>query len=150
MTNLAIQPTARLMLWVFRSFEERLADTLREKGFKDVKPSHFNVLRHLDDEGMRQIDLAADAGITKQAVGKMIGDLITAGFVELINDETDGRAKRVIYTPLGKKLIDESVDIVKGLEKEFSEVLGIEDYATLRTSLVQLLSHYRQDENDEE
>lgn len=143
MADFSIQPTARLMLWVFRNFEEKLALRLREKGFSRVKPSHFNILRHLDVDGMRQIDLAVDAGITKQAVGKMVSELVQAGFVELVNDVADGRAKRVIYTTTGKQLIDESVDIVKSLEKEMSEVLGIEDYATLRTSLAELLNHYQ-------
>jgi len=107
-------------------------------------------LRHLDADGMRQIDLAADAGITKQAVGKMVAELVQAGFVELVNDVTDGRAKRVIYTATGKSLINESVSIVKSLEKEMSEVLGIEDYATLRTSLVELLNHYQSDQDQGE
>jgi len=141
--DFSIQPTARLMLWAFRSFEEQLTQRLQEKGFSGVKPSHFNILRHLDADGMRQIDLAVDAGITKQAVGKMVAELVQAGFVELVNDVTDGRAKRVIYTATGKSLINESVSIVKSLEKEMSEVLGIEDYATLRTSLVELLNYYQ-------
>lgn len=145
MADFSIQPTARLMLWAFRNFEEQLTLRLQEKGFSGVKPSHFNVLRHLDAQGMRQIDLAADAGISKQAVGKMIAELVQAGFVVLVNDETDGRAKRVIYTEIGKQLIDESVSVVKHLEKEMSEVLGIEDYATLRTSLVELLNHYQRE-----
>jgi DNA-binding MarR family transcriptional regulator len=150
MADLAIQPTARLMLWVFRAFEDQLAQKLKEKGFSNVKPSHFNILRHLNDEGMRQIDLAADAGITKQAVGKMIGELVKAGFVELTDDAADGRAKRVIYTTQGKHLIDESVVVVKNLEREMSEVLGIDDYAQLRTSLVELLSHFRTKAVDDE
>lgn len=137
--NYELQPTARLMLYVFRRFEDILTEKLAMEGFTDIKPSHFNILRHLNPEGMRQVDLAKDAGVTKQAVGKMISELQQCGYVSLVEDDEDKRAKKVVYTGKGKKLIDASISIVKEMEVEFGDRLGIDNYANLRTGLVVLL-----------
>lgn len=142
------QPTARLMLYVFRQFEEILTDKLNAAGFSDIKPSHFNILRHLNDEGARQVDLARDAGVTKQAVGKMIGELQSLGYVTLNDDLNDKRARSVEFTDSGKALTTESVRIVKEMEIEFSQRLGIDNYANLRTSLVVLLEALGQMHHD--
>ncbi|MDH5547480.1 MAG: MarR family transcriptional regulator [Gammaproteobacteria bacterium] len=148
MPRYELQPTARLMLMAFRRFEDYLSEQLHARGFTNVKPSHFNILRHLNPEGMRQVDLARDAGITKQAVGKMVGELIEEGFISIEDDVTDRRAKKVVYTETGLDLVRQSVQIVKALEIKFSEILGIESYANLRTGLVQIMEYFS--EEDEE
>lgn len=146
MPRYELQPTARLMLMAFRHFEEYLSERLKGRGFDNIKPSHFNILRHLNPEGMRQVDLARDAGISKQAVGKMVGELAEVGFVEVVDDNKDKRAKLVVYTESGRDLIEQSVQIVRELEIKFSEILGVDSYANLRTSLVHIMNYFSEEE----
>jgi len=133
--NLSFIPTARLLLDAFRAFENELAQILGSKGFTDVTPGNFNVMRHLNPEGMRLSELAKDAQISKQAIGKMIGELEQKGYVELIPDEMDGRAKYVRFTNRGRKLIDLAINIVSEMENNYQSLLGKKGYNKLRQSI---------------
>ena len=136
--KLPFTPTARILLDAFRAFENELAHMLDSKGFADVTTGNFNILRHLNPEGMRLSALARDAQISKQAIGKMIGELENKGYVELNPDETDGRAKYVHLTAKGHKLIDEAITIVAKMEDSYQTLLGKKDYNKLRKSVSQI------------
>jgi len=133
--------TARLLLEAFRAFETQLAKMLGAKGFTDVTTGNFNILRHLNPEGMRLSELARDAQISKQAIGKMIKDLEFKGYVELVPDDSDGRAKYVHFTAKGKKLIDQAVIMVSEMEKQYQTMLGTKNYDKFRQS-VSLISQW--------
>jgi len=130
--------TARLLLDAFRAFENELAQILAAKGFTDVTMGNFNVLRHLNPEGMHLSELAKDAQISKQAIGKMISELEHKGYVELTPDETDARAKYVRFTVKGQKFIDQAISIVSEMEDKYQSLLGKKDYNTLRQSVSQI------------
>ncbi len=140
--------TARLLLYAFRAFENELAEMLNSKGFTDVTMGNFNVLRHLNPEGMHLSELAKDAQISKQAIGKMVRELEYKGYVELIPDETDGRAKYVHFTVKGQKLIDLAITIVAEMESNYQSLLGTKDYNKLRQSVSKIYEwHLSKKEN---
>ncbi len=128
-------PTARLLLDAFRAFENELAEVLGKKGFSDVTTANFNLLRHLDPGGMRLSELARDAQVSKQAIGKMVKDLEYKGYVKLISDKADARAKHVNLTNKGRKLIDFAIDVVSEIDKNYQLLLGKKDYNKLRQSV---------------
>ncbi len=128
------QPTGRLMILAFRQFEEQLLRELRARGFKDITLSHLNVMRHLDPAGLNLVQLAEDAGLSKQAISKIIGDLARRAYVSMAPDPADGRAKRVHYQPRGKELVAAAISIVKAIEKTYLDALG-DDYHGLRRAL---------------
>ncbi len=133
-----ITPTARLLLHAFRHFEDGLLDELHEHGFDDVTHSHLNLLRHLDRTGLRLTQLAQDAQISKQAAGKIARELAGKGYLAILDDETDGRAKRVIYTRRGMKLMETAVMLVSQAETRYREFLGQRNYNLLRRMLEKL------------
>jgi DNA-binding MarR family transcriptional regulator len=134
-TNPSRIPTARLLLDAFRAFENELAHILTARGFDDVTAGNFNVLRHLNPEGMRLTELARDAQISKQAIGKMIRELELKGYVELVPDETDGRAKFVCFSAQGNRLIALATTVVANMENEYQIMLGKKEYNSLRQSI---------------
>ncbi|MFZ5593157.1 MAG: MarR family winged helix-turn-helix transcriptional regulator [Pseudomonadota bacterium] len=133
-------PTARLMLFAFRKFEERLLDELGKVGFPDVTLSDLNVLRHLDPEGLRVTILAEHAGLTKQAVGQIAKGLEKKGYVRITADAEDGRAKSIVYTKRGKVLIEQAIHVVRNIERHYEAALGKRGYQALRASLLTLLA----------
>lgn len=128
-------PTARLLLKAFRAFEDELAQILVSKGFPDVTTGNFNILRHLNPEGMHLSELAKDAQISKQAIGKMIKELEHKAYVEVIPDENDARAKYVRFTKKGQRLIELAVGVVTEMEHGYQALLGKKNYHTLRQSV---------------
>ena len=131
-------PTARLFLDAFRTFENDLASTLQTRGYTDITSGNFNVMRHLNPEGMRLTELAHEAQISKQAIGKMIAELETKGYVQLTPDESDGRAKFVSFSQKGEQLIALAVEFVKEIEDQYQSILGKNNYQQLRDMVWQI------------
>jgi DNA-binding MarR family transcriptional regulator len=129
------EPTARLMVVALRRFEEQLLQRLHADGFTDVTVAQTNLLRHLDNEGMRLTDLADDAGVSKQAVSQAVRGLVARDLVVVVPDPDDGRARRVEYTARGLDLIAHAVRHVVALERAWEQQLGADTYRALREGL---------------
>lgn len=132
------QPTARLLIAALRSFEHDLLERLHADGYTDVSLAQTNTLRHLDAEGMRMVDFAHDAGVTKQAISQMVRSLTAADLVRVEPDPDDGRARRVVYTDRGRAFIARAVVHVGALEARWADALGPEAYERLRDDLGRL------------
>ncbi len=132
-------PTARLWFKLFKAFEKKLLEAMAENGFEDITVMHLNVIRHLAPEGMSATQLAKDAGITKQAVGKIASSLERKGYLGFEIQAEDSRVKRWVYTKKGKKLLDQLIRQTKIIEGDFRHCLGEVRYMQLRASLERLL-----------
>lgn len=144
------QPTARLLLTLFRAFEQELLHDLANQGVTDVTQSHLNILRHLNNNGMQISHLARDAALSKQLVGRIVKELAQKGYLELTTDPDDARAKFICYTPKGSALIKHAVEIVTSIEQRYQTALGSEHYHQFRQQLEQLLMvHVNQEKSDD-
>ena len=132
-------PTGRLLINAFRAFEKQLLSELQQRGFSDITLSHLNVIRHLNPEGMKLVELAKDAALTKQAVGKIANNLEDKGYISLVSDSNDGRAKMVKYSEKGASLIDSAIEITANIEEQYQQLLGAQNYSRLRNSLSALI-----------
>ncbi|MFN3592410.1 MAG: hypothetical protein ACK4TG_09500, partial [Thermaurantiacus sp.] len=77
---------SRLVL-TLRQLTERLRAEvyggMANKGFPDVRPAHSAVLRNLPPEGARIVELAEDAGMTKQSMAYLVSGLEAQGLVQI-------------------------------------------------------------------
>lgn len=136
-------PLARLLLKAFRGFEERLLQHLADAGHDDVSASHIHLLRHLDPGGLRMSQLAADAGLSKQAVSQLVRPLIQRDLVALTPDPDDGRAKRVVWTDHGQLVLQAAIRAATEIESDYIDLLGEETYLATRTTLERLIAHHQ-------
>lgn len=144
------QPTARLLLKLFRAFEQELLHHLADAGITDVTQSHLNILRHLDNDGMQITRLAHDAALSKQLVGRIVRELAHKGYLEVTADPDDGRGKFVRYTPKGSALINRAVVTVSAIEQRYQNALGSKQYHLFREQLEQLFRlHTNQERSNE-
>ena len=77
---------------------ERVIAALRAEGFTDVVPAHLAVMRYPGPDGRRPVQLAPDAGLSRQAMNYLLGQLESLGYIERRPDEDDGRGSRVYAT----------------------------------------------------
>jgi DNA-binding MarR family transcriptional regulator len=66
-----------------------------------LSASHIHITRHLAQGGARLTELAQRAGMTKQAMGKLVDQCEAWGLVERAQDAHDARARRIVFTPVG-------------------------------------------------
>lgn len=143
-------PTARLVLTLFRAFERELLLHLNSYGINDVTPSHFNILRHLDNDGMNISQLARDAALSKQLVGRIVQELAAKGYLQITADTQDRRVKFVRYTSRGSRLISHGIEIVADIEQRYEAQLGSDQYQQFRQQLNILASLHMQTGNNHE
>jgi DNA-binding MarR family transcriptional regulator len=115
----------QLLIRCARLLDERAVERVnRRAGRELVRPAHTKLLPHIDFDGVRLTELARRLGVTKQAVGQMVGDLETLGVVELLPDPSDGRAKLVRYTPAGLEAMRSGLRVLAELEAELTAAVG--------------------------
>ncbi|MFI5907888.1 MarR family winged helix-turn-helix transcriptional regulator [Dactylosporangium sp. NPDC051541] len=100
-----------------------------ELGFDDLGPRHGAVLAHLDEEGIRLADLARLAGRNKQTIAAILDELEQLGYVHRTPDPADRRAKLVMPTEKGRRVMRISDEIVADIEARHARRLGAGAYA---------------------
>lgn len=120
------------------AMNQLVSDTLAERGFEGVRPSHGALAQHIADRGSRVTELAALAQVTKPTVVYLVDDLERLGYVERVPDPSDGRAKLVRLTERGLRAQDEARKIVTGIERDWSALVGERHFAALRAELERL------------
>lgn len=134
----------RLFLLARRDFSARLAQKMAAR-HPDGGPLPSSpipggsLLPFLDLEGTRSTELARRAGITKQAVTKVLKELEEAGLVTRIQDQSDGRAQLVRFTESGVEYLLQIHAAIKSIEQEYEQLLGRAQLQQLRGSLSQLV-----------
>ncbi len=63
---------------------------------EQVSAAHIHITRHLALEGSRLTDLAASAGMSKQAMGDLVTQCEAWGLVTRAPDPLDARARQVL------------------------------------------------------
>lgn len=88
--------------------------------------SHIQITRHLPQQGCRLTTLAAQAGISKQAMGKLVDQCTAWGLVTRTADPRDARAVQIAFTVTGLQWLQAYRQAVTQAEAEFRSAVGAE------------------------
>jgi DNA-binding MarR family transcriptional regulator len=91
-----------------------------------LSAAHIHITRHLALEGSRLTDLAEQAGMTKQAMGKLVDECEAWGLVRREPDPRDARARRVVFTADGLAWLKAFAEAVAQAEDELRQAIGAE------------------------
>ncbi len=89
-----------------------------------IGAAHIHITRHLALGGSRLTELAARAGMTKQAMGDLVTQCEAWGLVVREPDPHDARARQVRFTPTGLAWLQAFRDAVAQAEAEFRAEVG--------------------------
>jgi DNA-binding MarR family transcriptional regulator len=129
---------ARLLRDAWAAVEATMAAELAERGAPGLRPAHLPVLRRLGPDGARVTDIAREIGVTRQAVAQTVGSLLEDGWVEVVPDPEDGRARLLRYTAWGRERYVEALRVYDELEAAFEARVGAQRAAALRDGLREL------------
>jgi DNA-binding MarR family transcriptional regulator len=122
-------------------FAEGVTRAMHERGFAGIRLVHIALIRNVDENGTRISEIARRAGMTKQATGQLVAEFVELGYIRLIPDPADGRAKIARYTAKGKRLLVAIVASIEQTEDTVSATIGPAELATLKSTLGLLLCH---------
>ena len=128
------RPLARTL----RVYNRRLIEALHARGFSDFSPAFPPLLSNLDTRGTRIGVLALRAGVTRQAAGQLLREIERAGYVQRRPAPEDARASIIQFTPRGRELLANVLELVGEIEAQFAEVLGARELERVRVSLSRL------------
>jgi len=92
--------------------------------------SHIHITRHLALGGSRLTELAKQAGVSKQAMGKLVDQCEAWALVQRQSDLRDARARRVVFTAIGLAWLQAFEEAVAQAEAELRAAVGA-DVATV-------------------
>jgi DNA-binding MarR family transcriptional regulator len=131
------------LAFLANDFREQIRLHLKARGHR-LQTAHAKILVHLDMEGTRLTELARRAGISKQAMGKLVNELEAIGYVERAVDDSDGRAWKIGFTPKGLALLKDSGEIVEEIWQEYAKLMGEKRLERFRDELNTLYLNVKQ------
>lgn len=123
-----------------RAWTARFMTELKNGGFLDVTPAFAAIMPLIDPQGTRQSDMARKSGLTKQAIGQLIKELVARGYAEISVDPHDSRARLVTFTPRGLALRKRGFIVKESLSRQMTAAVPTSELDALATSLRKLLS----------
>jgi len=128
----------RLLGGGYNIFNDRAVAHVRAAGFDDFSFVH-KLVRIMNVDGTQINVLAKRAGMTPQAMGRLVRRVEARGYVTVTQDDGDGRARRVLYTDKGFELVDAALDGITATQDMIADKLGEDDMAELRRILSKLI-----------
>ena len=116
----------------------RIVDGVVGAGFPQ-KPSHSAVFAQINPAGSRLSELARRANMSPQAMGELIDELESLGYLIRQPDPRDRRAKLIVLTRKGKACVEAGQATIENLEDEITQRLGQRGHHQLRRMLQKLL-----------
>jgi len=122
----------------YRYFNEWSQRQWKEDGWKDIRPDHLRLISIIGTDVVNNNELAKRAGVSKQAMSKMVNDLQSHGFIEVVPDPHDSRAKMISMSNDGVEFLEYFHNCSKKINKQFEDILGKEKVEKLQLLLSEL------------
>lgn len=114
----------RQLFDAFSWFDESLQQSMQVAGVPALSRSQSMVMVYLGEGIRRPSALARKMRVTRQAMHKTIADLQEKGYVQLVTDPDELRAKIVQLSPTGLQHHRKAIACLTALEKELDARLG--------------------------
>jgi DNA-binding MarR family transcriptional regulator len=111
---------------------------LSESRFPGLRARHYRLLSRLPGDGARSSHLALASGLSKQALAQTLVPLQEGGYVEVVPDPLDRRARVLRLTDRGREVNAAVRERLAAVEAEWAALVGPERYATARAVLAEV------------
>jgi DNA-binding MarR family transcriptional regulator len=127
--------TGRLLFNAAQRFEEGILRSVNENGFSEIRMAHLAVPRNMDLNGTRITTLASRASMTKQSMADLVAQCERLGLATRRPDTSDARAKMIVFTPKGRRLIEVIRRAIAKMERDMRNQMGAVLHKQVRLGL---------------
>jgi DNA-binding MarR family transcriptional regulator len=117
------------------AIHRRIIRELNAAGFKELSLPHMALFRFPGPDGVRPGVLAERAGMSKQAMNRVLGRLEDLGYLIRSDAPDEGRARVVYFTKRGHAAWAKAHEVLREIEREWTAELGAKDFAQLKRLL---------------
>lgn len=126
-----------------RVFKEFSFDSFRDEiGIADLRPAHLELMAHIEFEGSTIVDIAAKAGISKQAVSVLVKEMLGFEVLKRLPHPTDKRASLISFNLESKNNIFKGMQFLASLDKDIIEALGEKQSKVFLKQLLKIITHF--------
>ncbi len=117
------------------AIHRRIIRELDAAGFRGLSMPHMAIFRYPGPDGERPGVIAERAGMSKQAMNRLLGSLEDLGYLRRSDAPEEGRARIVHFTKRGHAAYAKAIEILRNVERDWTEELGPKDFARLKSLL---------------
>jgi len=99
-------------------------------------------IMNISKNGSTNNDVATKAKVTKQAMSKVVKELLEHKLIKIEKHETDARASLIFLTEKGKKLIHDTKKCVRSLSIEYANLVGDKNYQIMIDSMFKIVKYH--------
>jgi DNA-binding MarR family transcriptional regulator len=119
-----------------QAIQRRIINELNAAGFEELTMPHMAALQFPSPDGVRPSVLAERAGMSKQAMNRLLGSLEDLGYVVRSDAPDESRARIVHFTKRGHAAYAKILEILRDIERDWRAELGPKDFAQLKELLI--------------
>lgn len=117
-------------------WNELLQERFRAAGYGEIRASYGSVLLPLyEQDGLRMVELAERARLSKQTMTTLVRSLERDGLVRRTRDRRDGRAFRIALTDRANEFRPVAEDVLGDLDRIIRERLSKTEVESFRATL---------------
>lgn len=120
------------------AIHRRIIRELNQAGFDELALPHMAIFRFPGPDGVRPGVLAERAGMSKQAMNRILGSLEELGYLVRSNDPDEARARIVKFTKRGHAAYAKIIDVLHEIEKDWRAELGGKNFRRLKEILCRI------------
>jgi DNA-binding MarR family transcriptional regulator len=113
---------------------------LSDTRFPGLRTRHYRLLTFVPDGGIRPARMVELSGLTKQALAQALEPLEQGGYVDVVPDPADRRARVVRLTARGREVIAAIHDMQESYERRWAERVGEDRWGAARQVLLDLFA----------
>ena len=132
---------AKLIGRLKKQSNEYIEDELVSRGFGHFKIGYMPLLMNIDPEGITNNELSKRASITKQAMSKIVNELVELKYITTKPHGEDGRSSIVFLTENGKKFVIGAKNCMMTLMDEYRLLLGKKEFEHLLDMLTRIMEY---------
>ncbi len=137
---------ASLLPWLLRRTNQRyraaIRDRLADHRLAGLPQPGYWALVILAGGGCDARQLMSGMGVSKQAVSKLVDNLVAGGFVDRRPNDADRRRTDLLLSAKGREAADIIADAVRETDEAFAAELGPERFAGLVEMLEQMTGRH--------
>ena len=134
------EPLVFQLFSLYKEIEKELLNQIHTQNFANLTMVDIQTLYLIKQSGFYAKNLTKKTGTTKQAVSKNINSLVSRKYLSYVEDKEDARAKQILSTKKGERLLIEVYSILKMIESKYENQIGKFTFVQLKMNLQKLLS----------
>jgi DNA-binding MarR family transcriptional regulator len=135
-----------LRIWR-RYFDDWANKKLDESGYGFFKMAYMPFIMNISPEGSTNNEIAVKARVSKQAMSKVVKQLVEHGLIRTEEHGQDARASIIFLTIKGKEFVIEvKKRCLMELDIEYRTIVGEKNYEIMLDSMLKIVEYHDQKE----